>query len=85
MKSLLDILTEEKELVDRFTSQSDAMDILEEQLERIRNTDVDCKIKDDDINRYEVLIEEHQCAILETTRELDKVRLEIGNYFKELL
>ena len=85
MKSLLDILTEEKELVDRFTSQSDAMDILEEQLERIRNTDVDCKIKDDDINRYEVLIEEHQCAILETTRELDKVRLEIGKYFKELL
>ena len=85
MKSLLDILTKEKELIDRLNSQSDAIDLFEEQLERIRNIDVDCKAKEDDINRYEVLIEEYQCAILETTRELDKVRLEIGKYFKELL
>ena len=85
MKSLLDILTEEKELVDRFTSQSDAMDILEEQLERIRNTDVDCKGKEDDINRYEIMIEDYGSAILETNRELDKVHLEIRKYFKELL
>ena len=85
MKSLLDILTKEKELVGRFNSQSDAIDRFEEQLEQIRNIDVDCKIKEDDINCYEVLIEEHQCAILETARELDKVRLEIGKYFKELL
>ena len=85
MKSLLDILKEEKELVRRFNSQSDAIDLFEEQLERIRNLDVDCKVKEDNINYYEVLIEEYQCAILETTRELDKVRLEIRNYFKELL
>ena len=85
MKSLLDILTKEKELVDRFTSQSDAMDILEEQLERIRNTDVDCKVKEDDINRYEIMVEDYGNAILETNRELDKVHLEIRKYFKELL
>ena len=85
MKSLLDILTKEKELVERFNSQSDAIDLFEGQLEQIRNIDVDCKVKEDDINRYEVLIEEYQCAILETTRELDKVRLEIRKYFKELL
>lgn len=85
MKSLLDILTKEKELVDRLNSQNDAIHTFEERLEWIRGIDVDCLIKEHDINQYEILIEEHECAILETTRELDKVRLEIGNYFKELL
>ena len=85
MKSLLDILTKEKELVDKYNRHKDAVHVIEEQLERIRAIDVDSKIKEHDINQYEILIEEHECAILETTRELDKVRLEIGNYFKELL
>ena len=85
MKSLLDILTEEKELIDRLNSQNDAIHTFEERLEWIRGIDVDCLIKEHDINQYEILIEEYECAILETTRELDKVRLEIGNYFKELL
>ena len=85
MKSLLDILTKEKELVDRLNSQNDAIHMFEERLEWIRGIDVDCLVKEHDINQYEILIEEHECAILETTRELDKVRLEIGNYFKELL
>ena len=85
MKSLLDILTKEKELVDRLNSQNDAIHTFEERLEWIRGIDVDCLIKEHDINQYEILIEEHECAILETTRELDKVHLEIGNYFKELL
>ena len=85
MKSLLDILTKEKELVDRLNSQNDAIHTFEERLEWIRGIDVDCLIKEHDINQYKILIEKHECAILETTRELDKVRLEIGNYFKELL
>ena len=85
MKSLLDILTEEKELVEKLNRQNDAIHTFEERLEWIRGIDVDCLIKEHDINQYEILIEEHECAILETTRELDKVRLEIRNYFKELL
>ena len=85
MKSLLDILTKEKELVEKLNRQNDAIHTFEERLEWIRGIDVDCLIKEHDINQYEILIEEHECAILETTRELDKVRLEIGNYFKELL
>ena len=85
MKSLLDILTEEKELVEKLNRQNDAIHTFEERLEWIRGIDVDCLIKEHDINQYEILIEEHECAILETTRELNKVRLEIRNYFKELL
>ena len=85
MKSLLDILTKEKELVEKLNRQNDAIHTFEERLEWIRGIDVDCLIKEHDINQYEILIENHECAILETTRELDKVRLEIGKYFKDLL
>ena len=85
MKSLLDILTKEKELVDRLNSQNDAIHTFEERLEWIRGIDVDCLIKEHDINQYEILIEKHEYDIREINRELNEVRLEIGNYFKELL
>ncbi len=85
MKSLLDILTKEKELVEKLNRQNDALHIFEEQLERIRNIDADSKIMENDINRYEILIENHEYDIREINRELNEVRLEIGKYFKELL
>ena len=85
MKSLLDILTKEKELVEKYNRQNDALHIFEEQLERIRNIDADSKIMENDINRYEILIENHEYDIREINRELNEVRLEIGKYFKELL
>ena len=85
MKSLLDILTKEKELVEKLNRENDALHIFEEQLERIRNIDADSKIMENDINRYEILIENHEYDIREINRELNEVRLEIGKYFKELL
>ena len=85
MKSLLDILTKEKELVEKLNRQNDALHIFEEQLERIRSIDADSKIMENDINRYEILIENHEYDIREINRELNEVRLEIGKYFKELL
>ena len=85
MKSLLDILTKEKELIDRLNSHNDAIHMFEERLEWIRGIDVDCLIKEHDINQYEILIEKHECDIREINRELNEVRLEIGKYFKELL
>ena len=85
MKSLLDILTKEKELVEKLNRQNDAIHTFEERLEWISGIDVDCLIKEHDINQYEILIEEHDYTIREINRELDKVRLEIRNYFKELL
>ena len=85
MKSLLDILTKEKELVEKLNRQNDALHIFEEQLERIRNIGTDSKIMENDINRYEILIENHEYDIREINRELNEVRLEIGKYFKELL
>ena len=85
MKSLLDILTKEKELVEKLNRQNDALHIFEEQLERIRSIDADSKIMENDINRYEILIENHEYDIREINRELNEVRLEIRKYFKELL
>ena len=85
MKSLLDILTKEKELIDKLNSHNDAIHMFEERLEWIRGIDVDCLIKEHDINQYEILIEKHECDIREINRELNEVRLEIGKYFKELL
>ena len=85
MKSLLDILTKEKELIDRLNSHNDAIHMFEERLEWIRGIDVDCLIKEHDINQYETLIETHEYDIREINRELNEVRLEIGKYFKELL
>ena len=85
MKSLLDILTKEKELVEKYNRHKDAVHVIEEQLERIRAIDVDSKIKEDDIIRYEILIENHEYTIREINQELNEVRLEIGKYFKELL
>ena len=84
MKSLLDILTKEKELVDNYNRHKDAVHVIEEQLERIRAIDVDCEIKEDDINRCETLIEENEYDMLKTKRQIDGVRLEIRKYFKEL-
>ena len=84
MKSLLDILTKEKELVEKYNRYKDNVHVTEEQLERIRAIDVDCKIKEDDVNRYETLIEENEYDMLKTKRQIDGVRLEIRKYFKEL-
>ena len=85
MKSLLDILMKEKELVEKLNKQNDTLHIFEEQLERIRSIDADSKIMENDINRYEILIENHEYDIRKINRELNEVRLEIGKYFKELL
>ena len=85
MKSLLDILTKEKELVEKLNRQNDAIHTFEERLEWIRGIDVDCLIKEHDINQYEILIEKHEYDIREINRELNEVHLEIGKYFKELL
>ena len=85
MKSLLDILTKEKELVGKYNRHKDAVYVIEEQLERIRAIDVDSKIKEDGISSCKTLSEENEYDMLRTKRQIDGVRLEIRKYFKELL
>ena len=87
MKSLLDILTKEKELVDLINRYEDYKCIFENEIEEImmRLDYVSYELQEADINRVKSRIENIDKYISLTERELETVRLEIRKYFKELL
>lgn len=86
MKSLLDILTKEKELVDLINRYEDYKCIFENEIEEImmRLDYVSYELQEADINRVKSRIENIDKYISLTERELETVRLEIRKYFKEL-
>ena len=86
MKSLLDILTKEKELVDLINRYEDYRCIFENEIEEImmRLDYVSYELQEADINRVKSRIENIDKYISLTKRELETVRLEIRKYFKEL-
>ena len=87
MKSLLDILTKEKELVDLINRYEEYRHIFENEIEEImmRLDYVSYDLREADINRVKSRIENIDKYISLTKRELETVRLEIGKYFEELL
>ena len=87
MKSLLDILTKEKELVDLINRYEDYKCIFENEIGKIMMSldYVSYELQEADINRVKSRIENIDKYISLTERELKTVRLEIGKYFKELL
>ena len=86
MKSLLDILTKEKELVDLINRYEDYKCIFENEIEEImmRFDYVSYELQEADINRVKSRIENIDKYISLTERELETVHLEIRKYFKEL-
>ena len=86
MKSLLDILTKEKELVDLINRYEDYKCIFENEMKKImmRLDYVSYELQEADINRVKSRIENIDKYISLTERELETVRLEIRKYFKEL-
>ena len=86
MKSLLDILTKEKELVDLINRYEDYKCIFENEIEEImmRLDYVSYELQEADISRVKSRIENIDKYISLTERELETVRLEIRKYFKEL-
>ncbi len=86
MKSLLDILTKEKELVDLINRYEEYRHIFENEIEEIMMCldYVSYELQEADINRVKSRIENIDKYISLTKRELETVRLEIGKYFKEL-
>ena len=86
MKSLLDILTKEKELVDLINRYEEYRHIFENEIEEImmRLDYVSYELQEADINRVKSRIENIDKYISLTKRELETVRLEIRKYFKEL-
>ena len=86
MKSLLDILTKEKELVDLINRYEEYRHIFENEIEEImmRFDYVSYDLQEADINRVKSRIENIDKYISLTKRELETVRLEIRKYLKEL-
>ena len=86
MKSLLDILAKEKELVDLINRYEDYKCIFENEIREItmRLDYVSYELQEADINRVKSRIENIDKYISLTERELETVRLEIRKYFKEL-
>ena len=86
MKSLLDILTKEKELVDLINRYEDRKCIFENEIKEITMSldYVSYELQEADINRVKSRIENIDKYISHTERELKTVRLEIRKYFKEL-
>ena len=86
MKSLLDILTKEKELVDLINRYEEYRHIFENDIEEIMMCldYVSYDLQEADINRVKSRIENIDKYISLTKRELETVRLEIRKYFKEL-
>ena len=86
MKSLLDILTEEKELVDLINRYEDRKCIFKNEIEKIMTSldYVSYELQEADINRVKSRIENIDKYISLAKRELETVRLEIRYYFKEL-
>ena len=86
MKSLLDILTKEKELVDLINRYEEYRHIFENEIEEIMMCldYVSYDLQEADISRVKSRIENIDKYISLTKRELETVRLEIRKYFKEL-
>ena len=86
MKSLLDILTEEKELVDEINRYEEHRYIFEKEIKKIMiSLDyVSYDLQEADINRVRSEIENIDSHISYIKQKLKTVRLEIRKYFWKL-
>ena len=86
MKSLLDILTEEKELIDEINQYEEHRCIFVNEIKKIMiNLDyVSYDLQEADINRVRSEIENIDSHISRIEQELKTVRLEIRKYFWRL-
>ena len=86
MKSLLDILTKEKELVDEINQYKEHRCIFEKEIKKIMiNLDyVSYDLQEADIKRGRSEIENIDSRISHIEQELKTVRLEIRKYFWRL-
>lgn len=84
MRSLMDILNDESEVVRKIKSYDVSIHIDEDTLECIRSIDIDCKCKEDDLNYYECQIEEVEGYKREAESRLAEIRIELRDYLKSL-
>lgn len=85
MVSTLDILKKEKELVDEINRVDRYIEIVESQLEDVKNHPIDCETRTRDIGVLESMIKEYQEDKSELIKKLAEVRIELKNYLKLII
>ena len=85
MTSLLEILTNENDVVAYIKRCERNIELFEEDIKRVERIDIECEAKSRDIARWKDLIEEERWRIVIAERKLDDIRAELRDYLKELM
>lgn len=85
MISLLEILKREEDLVYEINKRDRNVEVLEDDIHRIENIDIDCEAKTSDIAYHMRSIERERTLRVQALMNLTNVRKELRGYIKELL
>lgn len=85
MGSLLDILKKEDELVEHIKRHKRACVIIQDEMVRVRNIDIDCECKRDDLKRLAEQLEDTQKLIISDEKQLVGVRKQMRKYLFKLV
>lgn len=84
MISLLEILNRERSIIDGIRRRESHIRSYEKQMDSIKQIDIDCKCKYDDLKKYQRLIDEERAFIVLANLELTEARDQLRDYLKEL-
>lgn len=85
MGSLLDILKEEDELIAQIKRYKRACAIIQDEMVRVQNIDIDCERKREDLKRLAEQLEDTQKLIVSDEKRLVGVRKQIRKYLYKLI
>lgn len=85
MGSLLDILKKEDELVSQIKRHKRACVIIQDEMARVQNIDIDCERKRDDLKHLAERLEDTQKLIISDEKRLVGVRKQMRKYLYKLI
>ena len=84
MQSLLEILYREQSLVDGIRRRESHIRSYEKRMETIKQIDIDCKCKYDDLKECQKLIDEERAFIVLDNLKLEETRNQLIEYIRAL-
>ena len=85
MESLLDILKKEDELIAQIKRHKRACVIIQDEMVRVQNINIDCECKRDDLKRLAEQLEDTQKLIVSDEKRLVGVRKQMHKYLCKLM
>ena len=85
MGSLLDILKKEDELIAQIERHKRACVIIQDEMVRVQNIDIDCECKRDDLKHLTERLEDTQKLIIGDEKRLVGVRKQMRKYLCKLM